>query len=75
MGKKIIKQQVDRTMGLVTGVVGLGVAGGASAGLTGTAGTIVRSGALPMAGLGLMADAAPRGYGGTRRKAKKRRRK
>lgn len=75
MSKRIIREQVDRTMGLVTGVVGLGVAGGAAAGLGGTAGTIVRTGALPMAGLGLMADAAPSVSRYSRRsKTKKKRR-
>ena len=57
-----IKRQVDKTTSLIVGTVGLGVAGAAGAGIPGMAGTIVRTGALPMAGLGLMADAAPSGY-------------
>lgn len=69
------KSQMKKTTNLVTGIVGLSVGSSVAAGLPGMAGTIVRGGALPMAGLGLMADAAPGGYSGsTRRRHKKRRR-
>ena len=70
------KSQMRKTTDLIGGVVGLSVASGAAAGLPGMAGTIVRGGALPMAGLGLLAEAAPSGsYGARRRKTHKRRRK
>ena len=66
------KSQIRKTTTLVTGIVGLSVGSAAAAGLPGMAGTIVRGGALPMAGLGLMAEAAPSGNFGSvprRRKA------
>jgi len=56
------KSQIRKTTDLVTGIVGLSVGSSVAAGLPGMAGTIVRGGALPMAGLGLMAEAAPSGY-------------
>ena len=65
------KPQIKKTTDLVIGTVGLSVASSAAAGLPGLAGTVVRGGALPMAGLGLMADAAPRGYSSGRRKKTK----
>ena len=54
------KNQIKKTTDLVIGTVGLGVASASAAGLPGLPGTVVRTGALPMAGLGLMASAAPR---------------
>jgi hypothetical protein len=56
------KSQIKKTTNLVTGIVGLSVGSSVAAGLPGMAGTIVRTGALPMAGLGLMAEAAPSEY-------------
>ena len=64
------KSQMRKTTDLITGTIGLSVASGAAAGLPGMAGTIVRGGALPMAGLGLMAQAAPSGSTGKVRKIK-----
>ena len=64
------KSQIRKTTNLVTGIVGLSVGSAAAAGLPGMAGTIVRTGALPMAGLGLMAEAAPGGYSGSTRRRK-----
>ena len=62
------KSQMKKTTDLITGTIGLSVASAAAAPLPGLAGTIVRGGALPMAGMGLLVEAAPRGsYGGTRR--------
>ena len=59
------KSQIRKTTNLVTGIVGLSVGSSMAAGLPGMAGTIVRGGALPMAGLGLMAEAAPSGNFGS----------
>jgi len=71
------KSQMKKTTDLITGTIGLSVASGAAAGLPGMAGMIVRGGALPMAGMGLLVEAAPSGsYGaGKRRKTHKRRRR
>ena len=52
-------KQLKKTIDLTTGTIGLSVASAAAAPLPGLAGTIVRGGALPMAGLGLLAEAAP----------------
>ena len=56
---------------MTTGIVGLGVASAASATLPGTAGTIVRTGTLPLAGVSMMGMAAD--YG-SRPRARRRRR-
>ena len=51
---------LKKTINTTIGVVGLGVASSAAAGIGGTAGAITRGGTLPMMGLGLMAEAAPK---------------
>ena len=56
--KKKYKSSLRKTVNLTTGIIGLGVADKAAAAIPGTAGNIVRHGALPMAGLGLMKQAA-----------------
>ena len=62
--------QVQKTVDLVTGVVGIQVAGAVGAGLPGLPGTIVMGGAIPIAATGLL-EVAGRDY----TKKKKRRRK
>jgi len=69
------KSQMRKTTDLIGGVVGLSVASSVAAPLPGLAGTIVRGGALPMAGMGLLVDAAPSGSYGARRRKTRRRRK
>jgi len=56
--KKRVKKQVGQMVGQTVGIVGLNVASRAAGGIPGQAGVIVRQGALPMMGTGLMADAA-----------------
>ncbi len=62
MKKKRKRQKPKSPMGtaikLTTGTIGLSVASSAAATLPGPAGTIVRGGALPIAGLGLLKTAA-----------------
>jgi hypothetical protein len=67
------KRQTKKVVDLTTGVVGLGVASAASATLPGMAGTIVRGGTLPIAGVSMMGMAAD--YGSRPRRAKRRRRR
>ena len=69
------KSQMKKTTDLITGTIGLSVASAAAAPLPGLAGTIVRGGALPMAGMGLLVEAAPSGSYGARRRKTRRRRK
>lgn len=49
---------VQSTIGLTTGVVGLGVASTIGAGIPGLTGTIVNQGVMPIAGVSLMGEAA-----------------
>ena len=50
--------EVQKTIDLTTGIVGLGVAGTVGATIPGMPGTIVMGGAMPIAATGLMGVAA-----------------
>ena len=58
--RSLAERQASKAVGLVTGVVGLNVASGVGSGLSGSAGKVVNQGVLPVAGMGLLGEAAPK---------------
>ena len=55
---RFARHAAQTTVGMTVGIVGLGVAQSAAGPLGGTTGTIIKQGAIPIAGMGMLAGAA-----------------